>query len=163
MSSFREATLEPQPLQSRLGRVKESPVSIERVVALLTPVFAAAAGWLSVEVATLVGVQIPRGDFTAIFITGAASALGAALKWLHGRSQWVRDIHGAEAFASAHGIPVAVLEDVLKAHEAQIIDGLVKVVHAPPSADALAKEIVRELWPARAAAGAAPETAVASS
>lgn len=167
MSSFREEASRPEPPRTLLPAESSRPgwrrlFSIERVVALLTPAFSAAGGWLSVEVATLVGVRIPREWFTAIFITGALVAAAASLKWLHGRSKWAAQVMAATTHElSSIGIPVAALESALRAHEQTIIDAIGKSVHAPPGAEELALEIVRQLWPQHAPT-AAPETAHAA-
>jgi hypothetical protein len=73
-------------------------MSIERVVVLLTPIFVGLAGW----VAELAARYLPgtpaldRAQLTAVFIFGGTSALTAAIKWLHGRSQHTQNEQGAE-------------------------------------------------------------------
>lgn len=62
-------------------------ITVSRVVALATPVLAAAGGLVAAEAARY-GLHVPAADVTAIFVTGSASATGAALKWLHGRAQF---------------------------------------------------------------------------
>jgi hypothetical protein len=60
-------------------------MQLNRVVALATPLFAAAAGWLSTWVAENVpGVSIDEGALEDIFIAGALVALAPAAQWLHG-------------------------------------------------------------------------------
>lgn len=72
--------------------------SVNRVVAFLTPVFAAGAAvgsaWL---VKHFPGVPVPsQGQILGVEIAGAASAAAAALKWLHGHQLWEARIHQAE-------------------------------------------------------------------
>ena len=64
-------------------------LSVERVVALLTPIFAAAAGKLAIIGAGL-GIQLNQTTTTAAFVTGATAAGAAGLTWLHGRSEWTK-------------------------------------------------------------------------
>jgi hypothetical protein len=61
-------------------------MTINRVVALLTPVFAALAGWIAqVAAQYLPGhPSLNAGELTAVFVAGAAAALAAAYKWLQG-------------------------------------------------------------------------------
>jgi len=65
-------------------------MSISRIVALLTPIFAGLSGWIATLIAEhLPGApQLDQGELTAVFVTGAAAALGAAWKWLDGRAKW---------------------------------------------------------------------------
>jgi hypothetical protein len=63
---------------------------VNRVVALFTPVFAAAAtvgsAWLLKH---FPGIPVPSsGQLLAVEIAGATTAGAAALKWLHGHQQW---------------------------------------------------------------------------
>lgn len=60
-------------------------MSLNRVVALATPLFAAGAGWLATLLADNVpGVSIDQGALEEIFIAGALVALAPAAQWLHG-------------------------------------------------------------------------------
>jgi hypothetical protein len=60
-----------------------------RVVALLTPLGAALAGWFSTWVAThFPGVTIDENQLEAVFIAGALFALAPAAQWLHGWQKW---------------------------------------------------------------------------
>jgi hypothetical protein len=60
-------------------------MSLNRVVALATPVFAAAAGWVATWVAdNFPGVTISQDALEEIFIAGALIALAPAAQWLHG-------------------------------------------------------------------------------
>lgn len=145
MSSFKQA-LPP----SRSGGF----FSIERVVALLTPVFSAAAGWLSTIVAHNVpGLTIPRDQLVAVFIGGATIAGGAALKWLHGRQKFtssvtsVQDVVEAAVrqIQGAGGVPLESIEKTLAAHESNIINTLGNKIGASPSVEELAQEIVKQL------------------
>jgi len=64
-----------------------------RIVALLAPVFSAVSAiglaWLARH---FPGLPRPSAsELLALEVTGATSAAGAALKWLHGQSAWERD------------------------------------------------------------------------
>lgn len=106
-------------------------MSIERTVAILTPVFAAVAGLLSALVAKVIpGVNIPAGEITAVFITGSTAAATAALTWLHHRAQFVlaeKSAASVEAKVRAQiaaspqaALAVGDVENLLKTHTAQI-------------------------------------------
>jgi hypothetical protein len=120
------------------------------VVALLTPAFAAGAGYLfTVLTKEIPGINIPHDQFVSVFVAGATLATAAAITWLIGRSRWTKITHEAQVIS---GTPIArEIEGVLAAHQQQIIDGVGKQLGAPASADDIAKQIVGELWPTRAA------------
>jgi hypothetical protein len=62
---------------------------LNRVVALATPLFAAAAGWVATWLAENVpGVSIDQSALEEIFIAGALIALAPAAQWLHGWQKW---------------------------------------------------------------------------
>jgi hypothetical protein len=64
-------------------------LSIERVVVLLTPVFAAAATWLATLVANNVpgAPQLGASQIMGIEIAVFVSVVGVVIKWLHGRQK----------------------------------------------------------------------------
>ena len=64
-----------------------SQITTSRVVAFLTPVLAAAAGWLATEAAKL-NLNLDEGQLTAIFIAAMAVVVATALKWLDGRAKY---------------------------------------------------------------------------
>ncbi len=76
-------------LSTLYGAIR-SKISVERIVALLTPLFAIAAGAIALWVAQhFPGLpSIDPGWLAGIFAVGAASAVAAALKWLDGRLKW---------------------------------------------------------------------------
>jgi len=87
-----------------------------RIVALLTPLFALgsgiAAGWLAKN---FPGLPVPSaGDITAIEITVATSASAAALKWLHGwqvfedAERWLKQSHVITASLDGQAIAAAM-------------------------------------------------------
>jgi hypothetical protein len=149
--------IEPEP-------AKPSLLSIERVVALFTPLFAAAAGYCF----TLLGKAVPgtnfnKGDFTALFIAGALASVTAAITWLVGRQRFVHFIQGADHVEKLIGdsvqrnFPQTVpelrqIEAALEAHEGAIITGVAAKIGAPPTASDVARQIVGELWPSHPAA-----------
>jgi hypothetical protein len=63
--------------------------STNRIVAVLTPIFAAGAAvgsaWLAKH---FPGVQVSSGEILALEITGATAATGAALSWLKGHQAY---------------------------------------------------------------------------
>lgn len=132
--------------------------SIERVVALGTPLFTAAAGYCFTLLGkALPGVSLSRGQFTALFVSGAIAALTAAITWLLGRQKWTHTSHVAGALAGeARQVlqevgpsQVRQIEAALEAHEAAVVAGVADKVGAPPSAEEVAKQIVGQLWPSQ--------------
>lgn len=72
---------------------------IPRFVALLTPLFAAAAGWMAGVVAQYVpGVVLDQAQITTFMVTAAAAAGSSAWKWLTGWQQHERMV--AEGYAA---------------------------------------------------------------
>lgn len=58
---------------------------IGRFVAIITPFFAVAAGWLSGVVANNVpGVNLDKGEIVAFMVAVATAALTSGWKWLEG-------------------------------------------------------------------------------
>lgn len=169
MSSFATAEHNARGWPAPDTGKSSGPITIERVVAALTPLFAAASGWVSTEVAKLVNVNIPAGDFTAIFVTGSLAAAAAAIKWLHGRSQWTqlqaelksghKALTSGVAGSLLGGVPAEDIEALLKAHEANIVQAVGKTVGASPQAEDIAAQIVARLWPTQAATAAPPPPA----
>lgn len=76
-------------------------IPVNRLVALLTPVFAAAAAvgsaWLLKH---FPGLPVPStAELTAVEALGATAAGSAAVKWLHGHQAWERRLSDAEESA----------------------------------------------------------------
>lgn len=65
-------------------------VSTSRVVAFLTPVYAAGGAALTPWLVKYTGLHLNSTEITALSIGGGASATAAALKFLHGNSLWER-------------------------------------------------------------------------
>ena len=91
-------------------------MSLNRLVVLLTPIFAAAAGTVAAWLAEhFPGVEIDQGALQEIFIAGALIALAPAVQWLHGwqkyearQSQLQHDLVLANATApTAAGVATA--------------------------------------------------------
>jgi hypothetical protein len=82
-------------------------MQLNRVVALATPLFAAAAGWVSTWLAENVpGVSIDEGALEEIFIAGALVALAPAAQWLHGWQKYeARRADAQQAVEIATAIP----------------------------------------------------------
>lgn len=77
------------------GEVEDVPVdttsafTLNRVVVLLTPVFAGLSGyvvqWIANHFPGTPGLD--QGELTALFVAGATAGLSAALAWIHGHHQ----------------------------------------------------------------------------
>lgn len=80
-------------------RLPESEASwLGRGVALFTPVFAVAAGWLAGVVAQLVpGADLDETQVTTFMVAATTAALGAGWKWLQGWQQHERAVEAGEA------------------------------------------------------------------
>jgi hypothetical protein len=80
-------------------------MSPNRIVALVTPVCALAAGWAATWLADNVpGLNISKENLQAVFIAGAAAVLAPAIQWLHGWQKW--EARNEEALAAAaNGFP----------------------------------------------------------
>lgn len=129
-------------------------LSVERVVALLTPLFAAISaaltGWVGTHFPGL--PQLNPGDVTALQLAGATAGAGAALKWLHGRQQFTRSLTALDALiksevskATADQQAGPALEDIaglLEQHTGQIVQAVATAVHAPPSAAEVLDELL---------------------
>lgn len=69
-----------------------------RGVALFTPVFAVAAGWLAGVVAQVVpGAHLDESQVTAFMVAATTAALGAGWKWLQGWQQHERFVAEGKA------------------------------------------------------------------
>lgn len=60
-----------------------------RLVVVLSPLFVAAAGWISAELAKLVpGANLGPVEIMGVFVAGATFATTKVLVWLHGWHKW---------------------------------------------------------------------------
>jgi hypothetical protein len=86
-------------------------MSLNRVVALGTPLFAAAAGWVATWLAENVpGVSISQDALEEIFIAGALIALAPAAQWLHGWQKWeARQADAQQALEIANAAPPTLI------------------------------------------------------
>lgn len=86
-------------------------MSLNRVVALATPLFAAAAGWVATWLADNVpGVSIDQGALEEIFIAGALVALAPAAQWLNGwQKHEARQAEAQQALEIANAAPPALI------------------------------------------------------
>jgi hypothetical protein len=84
---------------------------LNRVVALATPLFAAAAGWVATWLAENVpGVSISQDALEEIFIAGALIALAPAAQWLHGWQKWeARQAEAQQALEIANAAPPTLI------------------------------------------------------
>jgi hypothetical protein len=84
-------------------------MSPNRIVALITPVCALAAGWAASWLAENVpGLNVSADSLQAVFIAGALSVLAPALHWLHGWQKYEARQSEAERLASVADAGVAV-------------------------------------------------------
>src|SRR5918997_4350390 len=82
-------------------------MQLNRVVALATPLFAAAAGWVATWLAENVpGVSIDQSALQEVFIAGALIALAPAAQWLHGWQKWEQ--READAAVAAEAVDAQV-------------------------------------------------------
>lgn len=80
-------------------------MSLNRVVALITPACALAAGWAASWLAEHVpGIGVTKENLQAVFIAGAVAVLAPALHWLHGWQKWEAR-NDAELAIAARGFP----------------------------------------------------------
>jgi hypothetical protein len=86
-------------------------MQLNRVVALATPLFAAAAGWVATWLAENVpGVSIDQSALEEIFIAGALIALAPAAQWLHGWQKWeARQSEAQQAVEIANAAPPTLI------------------------------------------------------
>ena len=86
-------------------------MQLNRVVALATPLFAAAAGWVATWLAENVpGVSIDQSALEEIFIAGALIALAPAAQWLHGWQKWeARQSDAQQALEIANAAPPTLM------------------------------------------------------
>jgi hypothetical protein len=84
---------------------------LNRVVALATPLFAAAAGWVATWLAENVpGVSISQDALEEVFIAGALIALAPAAQWLHGWQKWeARQAETQQALEIANAAPPTLI------------------------------------------------------
>jgi hypothetical protein len=88
-------------------RLKEEPMTPNRIVALITPACALAAGWAASWLADNVpGLNIPADNLQAVFIAGAVAVILPALQWLHGWQKW-EERNDAQITAAQQGFPDA--------------------------------------------------------
>jgi hypothetical protein len=62
-----------------------SGLSIERVVTLLTPIFAAGAAMLAGWLSTKLGVKVDAATIEGVMAAAFLGSVGIVYKWLHGR------------------------------------------------------------------------------
>jgi hypothetical protein len=78
-----------------------------RIVALITPACALAAGWAATWLADNVpGLDISKENLQAVFIAGALAVVAPALQWLHGWQKW-EERNEAQTVAAQLGFPDA--------------------------------------------------------
>ena len=76
-------------------------MSPNRIVALLTPAFALAAGWAATWLADNVpGMTVSADQLQAVFIAGALAVLAPAAQWLHGWQKYEERMGAADQVAT---------------------------------------------------------------
>jgi hypothetical protein len=91
--------------------------SLGRIIALITPFFAALAASITAWVAKHIpGVQLDSAQITALMVAVATSALGAAWKWLTGWQQHERLVaQGLDAPVKTNNIVPPNKQDLMTA------------------------------------------------
>jgi hypothetical protein len=81
-------------------------MSLNRVVALMTPLAAVAAGAVATWLAeNFPGVDVSQGALEEIFIAGALVVVAPAAQWLHGWQKYeTREAEAAKEIAVAHAL-----------------------------------------------------------
>ncbi|MCQ0007866.1 hypothetical protein [Actinomadura madurae] len=95
-----ESAVEDVPAKGGEGpdEVRAEASWLGRGVALFTPVFAVAAGWLAGVVAQLVpGADLDETQVTAFMVAATTAALGSGWKWLQGWQQHERFVAEGKA------------------------------------------------------------------
>jgi hypothetical protein len=90
-------------------------MSLNRIVALITPVCALAAGWAASWLAdNIPGIGVTQDNLQAVFIAGAVAVLAPALHWLNGWQKWEARNEASIADAQrgfADQTPVVVVDE----------------------------------------------------
>ena len=132
-------------------------LSIERVVALFTPAFAAVAAALTAWLGThFPGLpKLNPADTTALLVAGATAGAAAALKWLHGRQHFLSQAATVEAFVKSEiakalanqqaGPAIEDIEKIVRDNADQIVAAIGSAVHAPASIEQIVDEILARL------------------
>jgi hypothetical protein len=90
-------------------------MSPNRIVALLTPAFALAAGWAATWLADNVpGMTVSADQLQAVFIAGALAVLAPAAQWLHGWQKYEERMVSADQVASLADAVIAEPEPDLE-------------------------------------------------
>lgn len=117
-----------------------------RVVALLTPLFGAVAALVSAELAKVGISGITPAELTVVESVAFTSGTAAALKWLHGLSQWERseqdiehDIARVEAYNKSDEPIVSALAPVEQQVESGVESDVSKA--ATTAVEDAAKEV----------------------
>jgi hypothetical protein len=87
-------------------------MSPNRIVALVTPACALAAGWAATWLADNVpGLDVSKESLQAVFIAGAVAVILPALQWLHGWQKW-EERSDAQTLALQQGVPAEIVAPV---------------------------------------------------
>src|SRR3954454_21586157 len=102
-------------------------MSPNRIVALLTPAFALAAGWAATWLADNVpGMTVSADQLQAVFIAGALAVLAPAAQWLHGWQKYEERMVAADQVATvvdaAGGESDPDLDDLALADDEELDD-----------------------------------------
>jgi len=86
-------------------------MSPNRIVALLTPGFALAAGWAATWLADNVpGMSVSADQLQAVFIAGALAVLAPAAQWLHGWQKYEERMVAADQVAAVEDAASAAFD-----------------------------------------------------
>jgi hypothetical protein len=84
-----------------------------RIVALLTPVVAVAAGGAATWLADNVGLHVSEGELQAVFIAGIAAVLAPAAQWLHGFQKFEIHQQDLDQAAQAADVQAAAVDSAV--------------------------------------------------
>lgn len=132
-------------------------ITAGRVVAFLTPVFAAGSAALTPWLVKYTGLHLTSTQVDALAVAGATAALAPALTWLHGNSLWERAQAEFKAYAPKVEAEVSKVETGADTADPGIVAEVETDVkdETAKAADALVAEIPgapAEAWPAPAVA-----------
>ena len=114
-------------------------MSVNRLVALFTPVFVAGSALLSGYVAKTTGLNVSPAELVSVETTVGVAAAASAIKWLHGWSAFERVQKEADRdleYAQQQRITVpseAEIEASVEKHVGSAVLKLAAAIPAPPA------------------------------
>ena len=100
-------------------------MSPNRIVALLTPVCALAAGWVASWIAqNFPDANISKESLQAVFIGGMAAVIVPAWQWLHGWQKYEARQAEAEQIALASDAALSIVEEPDPDEDLELLEDL---------------------------------------